>query len=1019
MAVAVIIKSVELDVSHLSAPSSRALRHWRALLGIVGLRRGCALLFVATLLVSDFTRSESQQRSLPISYAREVWRVSDGLPEDTVQALVQAPDGRLWIGTTGGLATFDGAHIRTINPGLPQPVGANSAFCLVVSHDGTLWAGTEGGGLLRISGSETKVLFAEAGLTDGFVRSLLDDSHGRLWVGTDNGLFRLDGADRLERVDGTSAVPSLAVHSILEDRDGRLWVGGSRLIAINPDGSSQTYVLPGEYSATRVKKILQAADGTIWVGTVGGLAKLVDGSFQRVPPIQATVRSLVQTRDGSLWIGTIGDGLWILRDGRLAKVNDPGLLPSTTILNILQDSYGQVWIGTQVGLVRLSNTPVTMVPLPDRRDSDFETISGDSNGKIFVAARNLFTIIGGVASRAQLGLPDVTVRNVYAAADGALWVGTDGSGVYRIHDGQMTHYSAPGQLTNNFVRAFLESRRKEMWIATDEGLSVLTGTGPHKFNEASGLAYFSTRCLFEDHNGILWVGTDRGLSAIKNGAFLQSEPTRALAHEKIWSILEDRRGALWFGTRDHGLFRWKEGHLDQYTVDQGLPSNSLYQLLQTADGTFWITGPNAIASALEADMDSAWDPGKRLSVTVYSMPYGAEDAQLYGGREPAGYIAPDSSLWFPTNQGVAHVIPRETAITGPPPRVVLNSVEEDGRVFTPPNQLTVPAGVSRLTFDFSAVYLRPQAQLHFRYMLEGFDHAWINSVSSEKATYTNLRPAHYRFRVQAYDSSRPQAIDEVSIGIEQKAHFYQAIWFYTVCALVLGVFALLTYRMRVRQLHVRFNAVMEERSRLAREMHDTVIQSCTGVSALLEAIDSTARGTSDTNRELLDVARQQTRQTIDTARQVVWNIRHSNENDVDVVAAIRDYTRQIGRDDVQLTVEVEGPSELWQPASVAHELLMTVREAVYNALHHSGSPRIHVTLHCYTKEMQVAIQDFGVGISESILTHPIDGHFGIIGMRERMEKIRGKLQITSTPGAGTTVLVSCPLHRQSRGNFRI
>jgi ligand-binding sensor domain-containing protein len=170
----------------------------------------------------------------------------------------------------------------------------------------------------------------------------------------------------------------------MEDRQGKLWVGGSKLISINRDGSSHAYALPGAYSATRVKKILQAADGTIWVGTVGGLAKLVADHFERVPPIRATVRSLLQTRDGSLWIGTIGDGLWILRHGRLARVNDPGLLPSTTILSILQDSYGQVWIGTQVGLVRLSSTPVTMVTLPDPRDSDFETISGDSTGKIFV-----------------------------------------------------------------------------------------------------------------------------------------------------------------------------------------------------------------------------------------------------------------------------------------------------------------------------------------------------------------------------------------------------------------------------------------------------------------------------------------------------------------------------------------------------------------------------------------------------------------------------------------------------------
>jgi len=519
------------------------------------------------MIVAGQVVSRPVEKALPVSYVRDVWRVSDGLPEDTVQALAEGPDGRLWIGSTGGLATLDGARVRVVGLGLAQQVGANSVFSLAFSRDGSVWAGTEGGGLLHIRGGAARVLFTESGLTDGFVRSLLEDSRGQLWVGTDDGLFRLSGADQLQRVDGTAKIPALAVHSILEDRDGRLWVGGSKLIAIARDGTSETFALPGAYSANRVKKIVQASDGTIWVGTVGGLARLVQGRFKGVAGIHATVRSLLQTHDGTLWIGTIGDGLWMLRRGQLLKVSDAGLLPSSTILSLFEDSYDQVWIGTQVGLVRLSQTPVSMVSLPDPRDSDFETISGDDRGTIYVAAQKLFTIEGGAARRAQLGPPDTTVRNVFTAQDRALWVGTDGSGVFRLRDGQTMHFSAPQQLTNNFIRGFLESRRHELWIATDEGVSVVTAHGEQKFTEASGLAYFSTRCLLEDRSGVIWIGTDRGLSAVKDSVFQQNGATRALAREKVWSVLEDRRGALWFGTRDHGLFRWENGSLRQYTVE--------------------------------------------------------------------------------------------------------------------------------------------------------------------------------------------------------------------------------------------------------------------------------------------------------------------------------------------------------------------------------------------------------------------------------------------------------------------
>jgi signal transduction histidine kinase len=400
-------------------------------------------------------------------------------------------------------------------------------------------------------------------------------------------------------------------------------------------------------------------------------------------------------------------------------------------------------------------------------------------------------------------------------------------------------------------------------------------------------------------------------------------------------------------------------------------------------------------------------------VTVYSMPYGAEGAQLCGGRAPAGYLAPDQTVWFPTNRGVAHVRPLVAAITGPPPRAVIDAVEEDGRMVAPTDAMQISANVHRLTFDFLAIYLRPQTQLHFRYMLEGFDRGWINATSQDKATYTNLRAGHYTFRVQAYDSSRPLALQEASIRLEQMSHFYQTGWFYAVCVVLLTLVGLVGYRMRVRRLHGRFKAVMEERSRLAREMHDTVIQSCTGVSALLEAMAST-QDTAEIHGELLSLARQQTRQTIETARQVVWNIRHQNENDVEVVAAIRASMAQMAREDVALTVEVQGAETLSLPSSIAHELLMTVREAVYNALQHSGSRRIRIGVRCVERNLDVRVEDDGAGIVPAVLAQPPDGHYGIIGMRERMRKVDGDFEIVSTVGAGTTVRVRIPLSQRVR-----
>ena len=248
---------------------------------------GFALFFSGRLLyAADTTQSE---------YTRSLWKVQDGLPEGTVQALAETQDGYLWIGTTGGLTRFDGTHFVLYGSNaLPAPV-VNSIFCLFPSRDGSLWIGTEGGGLLHLQKNSVKTYATPQGLTDGFVRSILEDSHGTVWAGTDNGLFQVDG-DHVKRIEVTGGVGPFAVHEIAEDRVGRIWVGGSRLLAIE-DGQMHFYSLPGSYSSNRVKTILQSADGSIWVGTVGGLERLINGKFQRVPELEGTVRALKQTRD--------------------------------------------------------------------------------------------------------------------------------------------------------------------------------------------------------------------------------------------------------------------------------------------------------------------------------------------------------------------------------------------------------------------------------------------------------------------------------------------------------------------------------------------------------------------------------------------------------------------------------------------------------------------------------------------------------------------------------------------------
>jgi ligand-binding sensor domain-containing protein/signal transduction histidine kinase len=961
------------------------------------------IVFLLALCVAPLSWAGPQGEAA-LNYARALWRVSDGLPEETVQAIIASPIQQLWIGTTGGLARFDGAHMQIYGNGGARHLPVNSILCLAMGQNGVLWAGTEGGGLMRIDEKGWRAYSHADGLKNGFVRSVLQDSQGRLWAGTDEGLF-LQHNERFERQNLGATGSSLAVRDIMEDRTHRIWVGGSELYSIDREGHSTRYALPGTESENRVLAMLQTANETVWVGTAGGLQEMKEGRFSRIPGLHMAVRSLMQSSDGTLWIGTIGNGLWTLQDGRLLRADTPGLLPSVTVLHLFEDATHQIWIGTQAGLVRLTQTIIHVVPLPQPGDKDVGKVAGNLLSGFQVAADHLYTVQGDTPH--LLDLPQIrraAVRNVLRAKDGSFWIGTEGSGAYHVRGEKTTRLLSPPELTSNSVRAFLETRDGEVWIATDEGVSRIRADGVEKLTESNGLAYFSTRSLLETSDGSVWIGTDHGLSRWFRGQFMRDAVTEAMNEEKVWSILQDRSGAVWFGTRDHGLFRYSNGSIEHLTTAQGLPTDSIYGILQDRAGVFWITGPNTIASLFEAEMDARRVSGRSLlNSRVYSMPFAAEGAQLYGGWQPSGYAAPDGSMWFPTNRGIARVrMPRQSTV--PVPRIRIDAVGEDGMETAITTNLKVPARVNRLSFAFFAASLQRQDKLRFRWKLEGFDKDWTMAGPGRLATYTNLPAGRYRFRVAASDPARPGLLEQADIALIKEPHFYETWWFYLLSAIAVVTSIWGLHKLRMRQMEKRVAAVFEERERVAREMHDTVIQGCTGISAVLEALVGTGFGESaeGPQSELLNHARDQTRRTIDEARRAVWALRHRPKRKIDLIEALQKVASQSTRDG-RRSVRVEhNVAHLEMGAGAANEILMAVREAVVNAIKHSGSETIVVDLRSNEKELTLSICDYGCGMREDRVSVK-EMHYGIAGMQERMRRIGGRLQIEGRPGAGTTV----------------
>lgn len=948
-------------------------------------------------------------RNAPATYTERTWQMQDGLPEPTVQAFAQTRDHYLWIGTTGGLLRFDGARLVLYDRDNTPTFTENNIFALTVSRDDALWIATEGGGMLRYKNGVFRSFSAKDGLLNDFVRTVYQDSAGKIWVGTDNGLFQFH-EDGIERVDNRNGVPAVAVHAIAEDRQGRLWAGGSRLLCFH-DGTFQEYRLAGEGSQNRVKSIAQTDDGTIWVGTIGGLYRMAPGadSFRRVKETSGTVRFLHETSDGTLWIGTIGHGLYKYGNGRFSQMTAPDSLPSNTTLNLFEDVEKNIWIGTQEGMVRLSKTPVETVALPDSGDYDAETVYQDHNGDLWVAAANLFRFHEGKATRVRIpGISGVRVRNVFRDRDGALWIGTEGRGVFRQTGNKLVHYMTKDGLVNNFVRVFLQGRDGSIWIATDEGVSRWTPQGFTNYQMRDGLCYFSTRSLGEDRNSDIWIGTDRGISHVHEGHFVQDAVTKALKTEKIWAIQEDSDGGLWLGTRTGGLYRWRSGKLTHYTTAQGLASNSIYELLDDRKGNFWISGPNGISVINRRELDAiADDPSHLLSLTLYGISDGLETTQLYGAEKPGGVVTSQGEVWFASNKGPVRVTPSHFQPSTPAP-VVIDQVLADGLEAPNLRQVSLAPDNAKIEIHYSVIQLRSQERVRFRYKLEGFDKNWTDASSRRVAYYTNLPPGHYQFRVAAFEMNNPRQISESSVEVVQRPHFYRTSWFLACSLLLLGATIWGGHKIRMRQAHFRFEAVLNERNRLAREMHDTLIQGCAGVSALLEAHSSLDASDSDAREGLLSCVRSQLRSTINEAREAVWDLRHGDGSATAIGPILESMTQQMSREfGVPVDYRVSGkPFDLDQ--SAAHELLMVVREAVHNAIRHGQPGRVEVSIDFRRNEFSVQVKDDGRGFDPVGALASGNGHYGLVGTRERVKRMGGKMVLHSRPGAGTELTFHIP-----------
>ena len=931
------------------------------------------------------------------SYARQSWLMENGLPQNTVQALAQTPDGFLWIGTEVGLVRFDGNNFVTFGQtsappsgGLPAPsrqrLPGNDIHCLLAAPDDSLWIGTSEG-LGHLQNGSVNVFTTANGLPTNSIRSLRLDQHGDLLISTENGEARLDGSSAVHIQNEASQ--SLRNLFDLNLTNGTRAIVNRGTIQIVENGREQHWTVGKDLPGTRIQTAYADREGSLWIGTNSGLARLINGKFQRLPitdPLAAaSILAILEDHEGNIWVGTETDGLDILRDERFKTYGTRDGLSSDAITTVIDDNSGTLWVGTNGnGVNAITRTGNVL-----------------KNVKAY-----------GVAN----GLSSDVILSLTAAPDGTIWVGTP-DGLNRIHNGGIRAFTMADGLPDDFIRSVLVDPDGTLWIGTRRGLAhwnIAQGGQVETFTQASGLGSDLVGAMVRDTKGNLWVATLAGLSRITGGthaAITNFTSANGLSSNVITALLARNNGTLLIGTQGHGWNLWNGQRFSSVVARDGLNITTIHAILDDASGHLWFATANGIARC-DGDISAGCS---------HWMEFGPADGlrsrEMASNSHPTAWRSRDGLLWFATPKGLVETDPAHFPVNNVPPPVALVRFAADDIDQPLRGSLKVPAGHNHFQFDYAGLSFTAPQKVRYRYMLQGFDHQWTEAGARRSAYYTNIPPGHYTFRVQAANNDGVWNTTGAALAFSLQPHFYQTIWFYLVLLALAAALVLIILRLRLLRAQREFNAVLAERNRIAREIHDTLAQGYVGISVQLEVLSELLRNhKNEAAIKHLDTTRQHVREGLAEARQSIWALRSQDNAENTLPIQLRRATEHANSHGVEAAFSLYGAYRP-MPPGMEREFLRVGQEAIHNVKKHAGARHLSVQLEYGPAEVALIVRDDGRGFDTADGLNSPPGHFGFTGMRERAGAIGGTLEVTSEIGSGTTVRlhVTTPKEARDRG----
>lgn len=941
-------------------------------------------------------------------YAHRIWQTQQGLPQGTIYSILQTHDGYLWLGSQTGMIRFDGVRFETLEnilPGAPSNIWVRSAM---EDSRHILWIATADAGLFRIEGDSVVRYSTKDGLPSDHLQCVAEAKNGDIWACATNGIARIR--------DGKAAtfLANNNIHAACEASDGTIWAAGDRASVSAWDGTKFTTRTLQKLPADAEIRALECSGDQVWAGTNAGLVAIGKSGERlftaRDGLADSRVLCLSRSRDGVLWIGT-RNGFSRLRHGEIESYRQQEGLSQSTVFSMFEDAEGSLWVGTKNGLNEfVSGRALPYTANEGLPSNDTGPIVQDRRGDIWIG-----TLGAGLARfdgkrfatmTSSQGLASNTIYTLAADPEGALWVGTS-AGINRLRNGKVeASYSTAEGLPSANIRALLISRAGTLWAGTEKGTAVFTHgafTVPKNIpRELRG----PIAAMNEDQDGRVYLATeDEGLYVYQEGEAHEVLQAGATIHD-VDALYSDPDGLLWMGTRGAGLILLNHGKTTTFLIRDGMFDNEIYGITRDEQDRLWMACSKGLFSVNRADL-LTFAAGTLKKVV--SAPHSPTDAQRTiesrSGVQPGSVRTKDGRVWFSTIRGLYVFDPNHLTLNIPPPRVVIEETTVNGERVEPAAITAIAPGLKNLEFTYTGLSFLQPTRLTFRYMLEGFDKKWILAGTRREAFYTNLPPGPYRFRVTACNDDGVCNEAGASVSFSLAPHFYQRWWFLPLCAVALGLAGWMIYQLRIHRLREQFHLILTERSRIARELHDTLIQGLSGITMEMQALASRLRSPEE-RATLEDIVRDAGTCLRETRRSVA-GLRSEQGPDSGLAAAIAQAAKQITEAKaVRLKLKLEkSPDEL--SPEVQYNLLRIASEAMNNSVKHSGAKVIEVVLQRTPEALKLSVKDDGSGFSrENGNVRP--GHYGLIGMKERAAQIGAEIDLASEPGRGTTVSVLLP-----------